>query len=136
MVTVELPGNREKIEEYPNDVSISHVTGEDVDEHYTVALPTDPTATLLPVIRAETEGDARLLADVWTVVGGFTVANVGDDGVPPEVAHEGSRVVVSYLLTQQYDTEDLMEMFDIKRETVHSFTSRVRADAREARESL
>lgn len=135
MTTVELPGNYEKIEEYPNGVSISHVTGEGMGDHYTVAVPVSNVTGFLPMIRVETEDAARLLADVWTVVGGFTISDVGDAGVPPEVARESSRVVVSYLMTQSYDIEDLMEMFDIKRETIHSFTSRVRADARELREA-
>lgn len=128
------------VEEYPTDVRVVRVDRGETS-NYQVDVPlgfsprNDDGDVVFTVPIFDSLRDARLFADVWDVVGGFDYnAAVGGEGVPPRVAAAPNRVVAAYLLTQSFDTEDVMRILDVKRATVHSFTSRVRSDAEEVRE--
>jgi hypothetical protein len=132
-------GEGEVVKSYVNDVQIRRVL--DGDFEYTVDVPlnypvpgTDPQVRVVP--KFDAIKDARLFADVWTVTGGFSTNAGANGGVPPRVAAESSRVLAAYLFTQGYSTDRVMRVLDVERATVHSFTSRVRADADEIRDEL
>lgn len=132
-------GEGELVESYVNDVQIKRLP--DGDLEYLVDVPlgypvpgSDPRLTVVP--KFDDVKHARLFADVWTITGGFSTNAGANGGVPPRVAAESSRVLAAYLFTQGYSTDEVMRVLDVERATVHSFTSRVRADADEIRDEM
>ena len=70
-------------------------------------------------------------------VNGFREEKTGDRGVPPEVATAGNDTLAAYLITQRgMSRKWATRFFDIGRELVCAYASRVRSRARDTREEL
>lgn len=79
---------------------------------------------------------AELYADVYWAVDSFREEKSGERGVPPEIAIEGKPEIAAYLLTSPSISMDwIMTFFDVERETIHTYLSRVRSKAEAAREN-
>lgn len=144
MAKFEIPYEYETVEEYPYSVRIERyhpMQTKQTDDGFSIEgdevryRVVTPNAQKIPEFDAE--DTARLWVDVYFDVGGFREEKTGDRGVPPEVAAAGKDTLVAYLVTQRgMSTTWATRFFDISRETVHSYCSRVRSRARAAREEL
>lgn len=77
-------------------------------------------------------GLAELYADVWTAVGGFREEKTGDRGIPPEVERDGREATVAYLTTMPGgSTKWAARHYDLDRQRIYEYISRVRARAEE-----
>lgn len=81
---------------------------------------------------------AELYADVYFAVGGFREERTGDRGIPHTVARDGQDTIAAYLLSACSGTSVtwLSRQFDVEKDTVRTYLSRVRRRARERREEL
>lgn len=123
------------IEEYPAGVTISEGrTGDRTFYSVRTPRPAENGYLLLPTF--ETLDIAELYADVYFDVEGFRDEKTGERGIPPEVARAGTDTIAAYLRTQGKSTEFLMDWLGVKRETIHSYLSRVRSRAKEKRDEL
>lgn len=112
--------------EYPYDIQIVHEHTPAGDTYQFEAPNNEP-------VEFETPDLAELYALVYFDVGRFREEQTGDRGVPPTVAAAGNDAVYAYLATQQgMSVEWLTRFFDVERETVHTYFSRVRQRGREA----
>jgi predicted DNA-binding protein (UPF0251 family) len=142
MAEIEVPPEvaealRENVASYPG-ASIDEVQLPMKEPHYLARIAelllSDPRGYAR---RFESEKAARLYIDVWHVTRGFSPSGVGERGIPPTVAQENDHTIAAYILaTSGMDTAHTAEQMDVKRETIHQYTSRVRSRAEEAREEL
>jgi len=80
--------------------------------------------------------DARLWLSVYYDVGGFQEERTGKFGVPAKVAAAGKDTLAAYLLTQdRMNASELATFFDVERDTIYSYCSRVRKRGRDAQKA-
>lgn len=79
---------------------------------------------------------AELYAHVYIAVDGFREEKTNRRGIPPAVALAGKPEVVSYMLTLPGYSRVWFRRNGYERETVNTYTSRVRKKARERLEEI
>jgi hypothetical protein len=82
---------------------------------------------------------AELYADVYFAVDSFREEKTGRRGVPPAVAAAGKPELAAYILSAHrgvHTNEWLEHFFDVERETIQTYLSRVRRKAEETRDRL
>lgn len=126
------------LEEYPGNTTITEESSGDTNETwYAFNAPHHGATGFVEVPTFDDPDTARLYADVYFDVGSFREEKTGERGVPPKVAAAGTDTLYAYLLTRPgIDTEQLTSFFDLERETVYSYVSRVRNRAEDRRQTL
>jgi len=81
------------------------------------------------------KGKAEMYADVFVAVGGFREEKTGRRGIPVEVFRDGTEATIAYLTTQRGMSMDwITSTFDIDRQRVYEYRSRIRKRAGEVSE--
>jgi hypothetical protein len=139
MAEIPIPIEGETIEEFPNGVEISKLTN-DGETEYLVLAPSQGDSNrgnAIPIPSFDELDFAKLYVDVYFATGGFDARKVGEFGVPPRVAADGTQALVAYLLCQGNVSRDWIENeLDVRQGTIYSYLSRIRSRAQEAREEI
>jgi len=142
MAEVPIPYEGETVKEYPDGARIQRDTNNDGSRYFVIA-PTEYNDDrgndypIYPIPSFDELSTAELYVDVHHATGGFDERSVGESGVPPRIAADGSEALVAYLLCQGGVSREWIEKeLDIRKGTIYSYLSRLRSRAEEAREEF
>lgn len=117
------------VEEYPHDCRIVRESRGRSEPRYHFEGPMGRIKSF------NSEGKARLYADVYEVVGGFREEKTGERGVPPAVAQAREDVLMAYLAAQpSMSVTYVARAFEIEETEVRTHIDIVRQWAEGVRE--
>lgn len=117
----------ELYEEYPLDVRIRELAGDDKQHRYRFEAPEHVEVTF------DDADSATLYADVYFVVNGFVEAETGDRGVPPEVVMAGKDALAAYMSIQT-SVDWVASFYGAEPRRIERYISSIREQAEAVRE--
>jgi len=117
---------------YPCEIRVIRVDREDDEPIYRFEAPMHHTKDYDTGPEWHNPHKARMYAAVYAAAGPFREEKTGRRGIPPELVRDGREAVVAYMTTQPgMSTEWISNFFDLDRERIYEYRSRIKNRAEE-----